>query len=97
MRHFGFMDDEERGPDFLDTYRARNFEYCAAEPRVLIEYSGLSRQSVYNGLASLKTNFLIERENGRWKVYLVPPRRWLAPFMNGITTTMLKSEVRHAV
>jgi hypothetical protein len=93
MRQFSYclgrdelLDDEasEDFESFDEAYRARAFDQCDADPAVLCEYAGISRNSLYPALQALIDACLIEPEQTHdawYRVYLVPPhyfkREWL--------------------
>ncbi|MDD5674865.1 MAG: hypothetical protein PHC61_11915, partial [Chitinivibrionales bacterium] len=91
MRHFSFYsyeedEDNKDGKPFDEAFNDRKYDYCEAETGVLAEYSGLSRQAVYDGLESLKDiptgACLIARDNDRWKVFIHPPKIFKRDFLN---------------
>lgn len=81
-------------PDWFDNsaetklaFTERKYEFCEADKDVLAEYSGVSMQSVYNGLRDLEDKNLIRKIatdyfNG-YVVYLKPPRHYKRDFLNG--------------
>lgn len=81
MRHFSFFDHDQYADleeleiyegDYCKDYAQREYEFCEAENKILAEYAGIHRSSIYNAQKSLERNFLIEPVNGYdgWKVYL---------------------------
>jgi len=71
----------------LQAFTERKYEFCEADKDVLSEYSGVSMQSVYNGLRDLEDKSLIREIstdyfNG-YVVYLKPPRSYKREFLNG--------------
>ena len=85
MRHFGFFetetyrlydDAEFLEEDFTETYKARDFDYCEADPLQLILQAGITRQSLQPAFESLISCDLIrpcDRDPGGhvflWKVF----------------------------
>lgn len=92
MRYFGFFDFDtyvEEGNidaelnEFNEIYQDRNFDFCEAEDGVLAEYSGISQRSIKAAMDSLKASSLVKKNSiGTWKVFLLPPTRWKAAFLN---------------
>lgn len=100
MRNYGYFtqDDcggEEDSPiDFMDSFKNRDFELCEAQYNVLQEYSGLSRQSIYNGIQSLENASLIEKYSGVWKIFLRPEKIFKRDFLNTEVQKRFKCEIR---
>ncbi|HNU72428.1 MAG TPA: hypothetical protein PKL48_12045 [Thermodesulfobacteriota bacterium] len=81
MRHFAGFDVDEYieaegkiglgvDTDFDEIWTARKYDFCTADPHVLCEYAGIHRNSLPDALKSLERVCLIDRHEGRWRVYL---------------------------
>lgn len=100
LRNFGYFTQEDCGGsedasiDFMESFKKRDFELCEASPHILQDFSGLSRQSIYNGLKSLQEASLIERYSGVWKVFLHPDQIFKRDFLNAEVQKRFKCEIR---
>ena len=92
IRHFSYFDfdmyvkasdlDAELF-EFDKIYKDRDFDFCEADPVTLAEHAGIAPRSLRAARDSLQDNFLIEdNSEGTWKVFLLPPKRWVAAVLN---------------
>jgi hypothetical protein len=92
LRYFAaYIPDEDEGlddsVDFNEQYAGRKWELCSAEIGKLAAHAGLDRSTIRDAMNSLQENFLIEphlNEDGEraWKVYIFPPKRFKASYLN---------------
>lgn len=70
MRYFGFFDldfynemenDSVEVSDLAELYKNRKFDYCHAEKKTMIEFSGIGERSIYRAICSLTELPLIEQ------------------------------------
>jgi hypothetical protein len=72
--------------DYKAAYGEREFDYSRAEP-------GVIRQRVFPALRDLQEHFLIERAEGRWKVFLKPPYHYKRAGLNQQLMTSFKADL----
>ena len=84
--------------EFRDLYRKRRWDLCRGELDIMAAHAGISRRSVYTALKDLEECFLIETLTGdlegarRWKVFIVPPKRYTAGFLNEVVMKRYRCE-----
>jgi hypothetical protein len=85
--------------EFKDLYRERRWDLCRAELVIMAAHAGISLRSVYTALNDLEQCFLIERLRAdfegskRWKVFIVPPKRYTAGFLNKVVLKRYRCEI----
>ena len=74
--------------EFGEFYKNRRWDVCKAEIGIMEDRAGISRPSVYDAIKDLEDCFLI-KDHGyddegarRWIVYIIPPKRYTAGFLN---------------
>lgn len=99
MRCFGYNDfyeywettEEIEGKEFdldesgrsWDNFKAREYDFCEAEPRVLCEYAHIASRSYKEAIMDLEKRFLIKAmEGGKFMVYLHPPKVYRSAYLN---------------
>ena len=80
--------------DFKESFADREWEYSEAEPGILARYAGITRARVYDALRDLQECALIERSDGRWKVYLIPQEHYTRDFLNGQLIKSFRHKLR---
>jgi len=108
MRFFGYNDyyeywgalEEEKGEEVdlelhWEDYKFREFDFCEAEQGKLCEYAGIAPRSYWQAINNLIEHCLIQRieeEEGKYKVYLHPPRIYKRAYMNKQIMERVKEE-----
>ena len=84
--------------EFRDLYRKRRWDVCKAALDIMAAHAGISPRSVYTALNDLEECFLIKKmrsnlEGARmWKVFIVPPKRFTARFLNEVVMKRYRCE-----
>jgi len=71
-------------------FQNREYDYCNADIKVMAEYAGIGTSTVSKALIELEQAFLVEKiecinENDTWKVFRMPPKRYIPDWLNGKT------------